>query len=78
MAEAMNMVKPQVDGMLDESVKFRICVDESLQRRSFLAGMLAAEGIYGLEWCKRAVEERKGDLGKARTWLEINAKRLNE
>jgi len=78
MAEAMTLVKPQMDGMLDHSVQFRICVDEGVQRRAFLAGMLAAEGVYGLEWCRRAVEESKGDLSKARTWLAQNGRRLDE
>lgn len=78
MSEAMKVVKSQVDGMLNESVRFRICVDESVQRKAFLAGMIAAEGRYGMEWCRKAVEEAKGDLGKARTWLEQNGRRLDE
>ena len=78
MAEALKAVKPQIDGMLREDAKFHICVDEAVQRRAFLAGMIASEGVYGLEWCRRGVEETKGDLGKMRDWLEQNAKRLNE
>ena len=78
MADAMKAVKPQVQGMLDEESKFYICVDETVQRRVFLAGMIAAEGAFDMEWCRRAVEEAKGDLGKARTWLEQNARRKDE
>jgi hypothetical protein len=78
MTEAMKVVKPQVDGMLNESVKFRICVDETVQRKAFLAGMIAAEGQYGMEWCRKGIEEAKGNLSKARTWLEQNGRRLNE
>ena len=78
MSEAMKVVKPQVDGMLNESVQFRICVDETVQRKAFLAGMIAAEGSYGMEWCRKAIEEAKGDLSKARTWLEQNGRRLDE
>ena len=78
MAEALKVVKPQVDGMLNESVQFHICVDEAVQRKAFLAGMIAAEGVYGIEWCRKAIEESKGDLSKARTWLEQNGKRRDE
>jgi hypothetical protein len=78
MSEAMKVVKAQVDGMLNESVQFRICVDEAVQRKAFLAGMIAAEGTYGMEWCRKAVEEAKGDLGNARIWLEQNGRRLDE
>jgi hypothetical protein len=78
MTEAIKVVKPQVDGMLNESIQFHLCVDEAVQRKAFLAGMIASEGVYGLEWCRRAMEEAKGDLGKARGWLEQNARRVNE
>jgi hypothetical protein len=78
MKEAMMVVQTQVDGMLNENVQFRICVDESVQRRAFLAGMIAAEGVYGIEWSRRAIEEGKGDLSKARNWLEVNGRRKNE
>ena len=78
LSEAMKVVQPQVDGMLNESVEFHFCVDEAIQRRAFLAHMIAAEGGYGLDWCRKAIEEAKGDLGKARTWLEQNGRRLNE
>lgn len=76
--EAMVNITPQVNGMLNETVQFHICVDEAVQRRAFLAGMLAAEGIYSMEWCRRAIEEGKGDLSKARTWLEQNGRRKDE
>ena len=78
MTEALKAVKPQVDGMLMENTQFHVCVDETVQRKAFLAGMIASEGVYGLEWCRRAVEEMKGDLSKARDWLELNGKRLDE
>lgn len=78
MTEALKAVKPQVDGMLAENTQFHVCVDEAVQRKAFLAGMIASENVYGLQWCRRAIEEAKGDLGKARGWLEQNAKRVNE
>ena len=78
MSDAMKVVKPQVDGILNESVQFKMCVDEAVQRKTFLAEMIAAEGVYGLEYCRKGIEEGKGDLSKARTWLEQNARRLDE
>jgi hypothetical protein len=78
MVEAMKVIQGQVVGMLREDVQFHICVDEVVQRRVFLAGMICAEGIYGMEWARKAVEEAKGDLSKARAWLEQNARRLDE
>lgn len=78
MAEAMKAVKPQIQDILNEQTQFHICVDTSVQKRSFLAGMIASEGAYGLEWCRKAVEESKGDLPKARTWLEQNGRRTDE
>ena len=74
----MQLVKSEVDGMLDENVPFRICVDEAVQRKAFLAGMICAEQVYGIEWCRRAIEECKGDLSRARTWLEQNGRRNDE
>ena len=78
LTEARMTVKPQVDGMLSAETEFHLCVDEAVQRRTFLAGMVAAEGGFHLEWCKKAIEEAKGDLAKARLWLEQNARRNDE
>jgi len=78
MSEALKVVKPQVDGMLHSSTQFHICVDEAVQRKAFLAGMISAEGVYGIEWARKAIEEAKGDLSKARTWLDQNGRRMDE
>ena len=78
MSEALKVVKPQVDGMLQPNIQFHICVDETVQRKAFLAGMITAEGLYGIEWSRKAVEESKGDLSKARTWLEQSGRRRDE
>jgi hypothetical protein len=58
--------------------EFRLCVDEGVQKRRFLAGMLCAEGGYEIEWCVRGIEEGKGDLMLARGWLERNARKRGE
>ena len=49
MNEALKVVKPQVDGMLHSTTRFHICVDEAVQRKAFLSGMITAEGVYGIE-----------------------------
>jgi len=64
--------------MLREDVQFHVCVDEVVQRKAFLSGMIAAEGVYGMEWARKAVEDAKGDISRARAWLEQNARRLDE
>jgi len=78
MNEALKVVKGQVDGMLVSTTQFHICVDEAVQRKAFLAGMVTAEGVYGIEWARKAVEEARGDLSKARTWLDQNGRRNDE
>ena len=78
MNEALKVVKPQVDGMLHSTTQFHICVDEAVQRKAFLAGMITAERVYSMEWARKAVEEAKGDLSKARSWLEQNGRRMDE
>jgi len=78
MSEAMKVIREQVNGMLREDVQFHVCVDEVVQRKAFLSGMIAAEGVYGMEWARKAVEDAKGDISRARAWLEQNARRLDE
>ena len=70
--EAMQMVKPDLDG-ISTSLPLRFCTDEPSQKRRLLADMLAAEegdSGYDLPWTVAALEAESGDLGKARNWLE--------
>ena len=78
MSDAMKAIREQVNGMLLDDVQFHVCVDEVVQRKAFLAGMIAAEGVYGMEWARKAIEDTKGDLSRARAWLEQNARRMDE
>ena len=69
---AMQTVKADIDRIIS-SVPLRFCTDEASQKRRLLANMLAAEmgdDGYDLPWTVAALEAEKGDLGKARTWLE--------
>jgi len=73
--EAMPLVKPLVESLATAAEKpghgivpLQFCVDETCQRYRTLAEMLAAEGVYSLEWCVGAVEAT-GGIGDAREWL---------
>ncbi|PVH79940.1 hypothetical protein DL98DRAFT_630079 [Cadophora sp. DSE1049] len=66
---ALPIVKPLMDDIADNSKPCYFCVDEGSQKRRGLAEMLAAEGVYELEWCVAALEAEGGGLDGARTWL---------
>jgi len=68
-AAALPLVKPLLEGIKDHSQPMHFCVDESSQRKKTTAEMLAAEGVWELEWCIAALEAENGDLTKARGWL---------
>ena len=74
--EAMGVIKPILDQMVDGGTALHFCTDEPNQKRRLLAEMVAAEpgekgnGGYDVSWCVAALENEGGDLGKARTWLE--------
>lgn len=68
-AAALPLVKPLLDEIADRGRVMHFCVDEASQRRKKMAGMLAAEGLWELEWCIAALEAEGGNLAKARGWL---------
>jgi len=68
-AAALPLVKPLLEGIKDHGQPMYFCVDESSQRKKTTAEMLAAEGVWELEWCIAALEAEGGDLTKARGWL---------
>jgi hypothetical protein len=70
MKDAMPLIKPLMDTMGDRSKSMYFCVDEGSQKRRKLAGMLAAEKVYDLEWCIAACEAEGGNLDSARQWLQ--------
>jgi hypothetical protein len=67
--DALPVVKPLVDTMWDVGEDMFFCVDDGSQKRRMLAEMLAAEGVYELEWCVAACEAETGKLDAARIWL---------
>lgn len=66
---ALPIVKPLMDAIPDKSQRCHFCVDEGSQKRRVLAEMVAAEGVYDLEWCVAGLEAEGGGLDAARTWL---------
>ncbi|EKD16064.1 uncharacterized protein L3040_003504 [Drepanopeziza brunnea f. sp. 'multigermtubi'] len=67
---ALPMVKPLLDSVPDRDASMFFCVDEGSQKRRGLAEMLAAEKVYGFEWCVAGCEAENGSLDRARAWLE--------
>ncbi|KAL1979269.1 hypothetical protein VTN96DRAFT_6334 [Rasamsonia emersonii] len=81
--EILDIAKPLVDAIsvkpgVANAAPFYFCTDETSQQRRILAEMLAAEGVYDIEWCVAAVEAGAGDLDKARDWLKGWAPRKGE
>ncbi|AEO64463.1 uncharacterized protein THITE_2110621 [Thermothielavioides terrestris NRRL 8126] len=68
-AAALPLVKPLLEEIGDRGRPMHFCVDEASQRRRKTAEMLAAEGVWELEWCVAALEAEGGSLEKARGWL---------
>ncbi|MCJ1227108.1 hypothetical protein MMC12_003763 [Toensbergia leucococca] len=67
--EALGLVRPLLEGLKGGETGVFLCTDEGSQRRRVLAEMVAAEGVYEVEWCVVAFEVAGGDLDGARTWL---------
>ncbi|KAK3375896.1 ubiquitin fusion degradation protein UFD1-domain-containing protein [Lasiosphaeria ovina] len=68
-AAALPLVKPLLEVIRDYHQPMHFCVDEASQRRKKTAEMLAAEGVWSIEWCIAALEAEGSDLTKARSWL---------
>lgn len=66
---ALPLVKPLLEAIGDHKQPMHFCVDEASQRRRKTAEMLAAEGVWELEWCIAGLEAEGGDVAKARAWL---------
>ncbi|KAL5628451.1 hypothetical protein BROUX41_003199 [Berkeleyomyces rouxiae] len=68
-SEALPMVKPLLEDIWKEDAPMFLCVEELNQKRRLLAEALAAENVFGLEWCVAAAEADNGNLDNMRTWL---------
>lgn len=66
---ALPMIKPLLELVPDRGASMFFCVDEASQKRRALAGMLAGEKVYELEWCVAGAEAENGDWDRVRTWL---------
>ncbi|RYP65057.1 hypothetical protein DL771_008478 [Monosporascus sp. 5C6A] len=63
------LVKPLVESFRDKSEPMYFCVDETNQRRRRLAELLAADGVWDLEWCVAACEAEGANPDRASEWL---------
>lgn len=68
--DALPLITPLLDIFRETSAPMYFCVDEGSQKRRKIADMLAAEGVYDLEWCVAACEVEGGNLDGARQWLQ--------
>lgn len=77
--DALPKVKPVLEQLAQGiNTGLQFCVDEATQTRRAIAEMIAAEGVYELAWCVKALEEGHNDFGKARIWLNDRAPKINE
>lgn len=74
-AAALPLVKPLVATCLEADAPMYFCVDELSQTARALAGMIASEGVWDLEWCVAAAESEKANADKMREWLQAWAPR---
>ncbi|KAL2443615.1 hypothetical protein ABEF95_007922 [Exophiala dermatitidis] len=77
--DGLPIVKPIMD-QLSQGVTsgLRFCVDEASQTRRQLAVVMSRDGEYELEWCAKALEEEKGDVGAALEWVKHRAPKIGE
>lgn len=68
-AGLMEEVKPLVAQVDDRGKPMFFCVDEGGQKRRMIADVLAAEGVWELEWCVAAAEAEGPNLDRAREWV---------
>jgi hypothetical protein len=79
--EAMPLVKEHGEALplcVDEATARRRDLAEALEMESVVSGAESGKGGYAMEFCCRAAEEGRGDLDKARLWLEREAVRSGE
>ncbi|RYO83395.1 hypothetical protein DL762_006160 [Monosporascus cannonballus] len=66
---ALPLVRPLVESFRDRREPMHFCVDEANQRRRRLAELLAADGVWDLEWCVAACEAEGANPDRAAEWL---------
>ncbi|OAA52969.1 Ubiquitin fusion degradation protein UFD1 [Cordyceps fumosorosea ARSEF 2679] len=68
--DALPLVKPLVATCLDLDAPVFFCVDELSQSGRRLASMIAAEGVWDVEWCIAAAEAERSNADRMREWLQ--------
>ncbi|KAF5000026.1 hypothetical protein FGRMN_2036 [Fusarium graminum] len=68
--EVLPLVKPLLADIANKDAPLYFCTDETSQKSRKLAEMMAAEGVWEVEWCIAAAEAEKGNLERMRDWLQ--------
>ena len=77
--DALPTIKPVMAELAKgDTSSLSFCVDEGTQSRYQNGKVLAQVGEYELEWCIKALEECKGDMNAAQTWLSDHAPKIAE
>lgn len=79
--DALPMIKPVLEKLANGSIEeagLAFCVAEDVQSRRAMGEMMAAEEIYDLAWCIRALQESHNDINQATNWLGDRAPKIFE
>lgn len=69
-AGVLPLVKPLMATVNNLEEPLYFCVDQTSQDSRKLAEMMAAEGVWDVEWCIAAAEAERGNLKRMREWLQ--------
>lgn len=78
--DALPVIRPTMERLNQHDVAPTVsfCVDESQQKKNVVAKMLAHDSAYAFGWVAKAVEEAKGDVMGADSWLKERAPKIGE
>ncbi|KAM3497570.1 hypothetical protein MY10362_009085 [Beauveria mimosiformis] len=72
---ALPLVKPLLETWQNLDSPMHFCVDELSQTGRKLAGQIASEGVWDIEWCIAAAEAENSNADNMRDWLQAWAPR---
>ncbi|KAM3504398.1 hypothetical protein MY11210_008367 [Beauveria gryllotalpidicola] len=72
---ALPLVKPLVETWQNLDRPMHFCVDDMSQTGRKLAGQIASEGVWDIEWCIAAAEAENSNANNMRDWLQAWAPR---
>ncbi|KAH8170282.1 ubiquitin fusion degradation protein UFD1 domain-containing protein [Sarocladium implicatum] len=69
-AGVLPLVKPLLAAAAGNDLPMYFCVDETSHKQRIAANMVAAEGVWDMEWALAAAESEGGDPSRMRDWLQ--------